>query len=242
VAIADLGVGIVGTTRRKGLLTPEDDERDAIEKALEYRITGAGEPGVPEAPNNGGLGLYWARCYTQGCRGEMVIHTHRGRFAEGVSGQPEQLELVEARWPGTLVSVTIRPDELSKHRGLTFPTALSSPLYAPRLGPGPADALVLCPPVDSAGFAGTKEWYIHHQSALRQALAEGRHVRLDFGGALYVVHSAANALLGEPLRVGGPDWVRRIWVHNTRGPIDSILRVVIADALGDHARRVQLGP
>jgi hypothetical protein len=242
MAIADLGVGIMGTTRRKGLLTPEDDERDAIEKALEYRITGAGEPGEPEAPNNGGLGLYWARCYTQGCRGEMVIHTHQGRFAEGVSGQPEQLELVEARWPGTLVSVTIRPDELSKHRGLTFPTALSSPLYAPRLGPGPADALVLCPPVDSAGFAGTKEWYIHHQSALRQALAEGRHVRLDFGGALYVVHSAANALLGEPLRVGGPDWVRRIWVHNTRGPIDSILRVVIADALGDHARRVQLGP
>ncbi len=132
VAIADLGVGIVGTTRRKGLLTAEDDERDAIEKALEYRITGAGEPGVPEAPNNGGLGLYWARCYTQGCRGEMVIHTHRGRFSEGVSGQPEQLELVEARWPGTLVSVTIRPDELSKHRGLTFPTALSSPQYAPR--------------------------------------------------------------------------------------------------------------
>lgn len=235
IAVADLGVGIPAHIGQKGLLAPEDDDARAIEKAVQYRITGAGEPGVPEAPDNGGIGLHLARCYAQSCRGELRIHSLRGLFIDQ-GRDTERLGAAESRWPGTLVSLLLRPDQLNKHRGLPFPTAVSGAGVRLRQGPGPAGALVLRAPVDAQGFAADKAWCIAKRPALWEQLRAGGAVCLDFNGATYTLHSAVNALLGAPLREGGRAWAERIWVHNTRGPIEEILQVVLADALLDHQR------
>lgn len=235
LAVADLGIGISAHIRRKGLLAPEDDDARAIEKAVQYRITGAGEPGVPEAPDNGGIGLHLARCYAQSCGGELRIHSQQGLFVDQGRDQ-ERLGEAGSRWPGTLVSLVLHPDRLNQHRGLPFPAALSNAGVQLRRGPGPAEALRLCPPVDAQGFAADKTWCIEQRPALWEQLRGGGEVCLDFGGATYTLHSAVNALLGAPLREGGPAWVRRVWITNTRGPIESTLQIVVADAMLDHNR------
>lgn len=232
-AFADTGIGIRQNLQRKGLITDDDTDRTAIERALQPGLTGGGEVGVSTAPNNAGMGLHITRCYAQGCRGRMWIASGTGRFSENGLGTEQYA--CDRPWMGTLVMVDLYPDSLGSFPSLSNADGRFCRLI--RSGDAPKPDLVISPPVSVIGFADDKDWYIEQRPALRDRLQRGLQVQVDFGRAEYSTHSALNALLGEPLRDLGPDAARLIWVRNLRGPIERVFYVVIEDALHQHELR-----
>jgi hypothetical protein len=228
-AFADAGPSIPGTIAKKGLLAPGETDADAVEKALEYRVTGALDPGTT---GNQGLGLYWTRCYVRSCAGRLVIRSAQAWLDE--SGSAPALPVVEgARWGGTILEVTFRVDEFGRHAAPPLPVEITSAPFPIRFGDAPHPQLLLRPPVDRAGFGGTKEWFASHSVSVREALASGGQVQVDFGGASFGIQGGVSALLTPALLELGEDGASRVWVRGGGAQLLDVLRVAVVAALRD---------
>lgn len=224
-AVADTGRGIAATLRRKGLLTPEDDDASAIDKAIQPHVTGAGKRGEPGAPNNAGMGLAMTRVHARNCGGEMLVWSGTGLFRERRRDGGQLLRV--SRWPGTLVSVTLFPQRIGAAIGNPGDLGLGT-AHRILFDGGPADAVELRPPVDTAGFAGNKSWYIANREAMIAALRAGAHVRIQFSNAVYSTQSAIHALLYVPITELGPQILDRIHFSSSREQLRAVIRLVVA--------------
>jgi signal transduction histidine kinase len=145
-AVADTGIGIRATLFRKGILLPEEDDGKAIVKAIQPRVTGAGVRGNPQAPNNAGLGLHTTRMFAQDCRGEMFVWSGSNYFRERGRGHSEVT--AAPRWRGTLVYVSLYPDQAGAFP--LRPRAIgSSDTIEIHFGRGPENSVLFKPPVDA---------------------------------------------------------------------------------------------
>ena len=233
-AMADLGDTIHGTMARKGLLLRDDTDAAAIEKALQRGITGAGDVGQVDAPDNGGLGLHLTRLYAQGCGGSMTVWSGHGLY-QLHGDRTEEWSLQPIRWPGTTVMVTLRPDQIGQYAATTHDFSFSAHgIRVDRVPDHPG--LTLRPPVDSVGFAADKTWYAEHRDRIEQAWAGGQQVLLDFGGARYSTQSALHSLLYLPVRRFGREGTSKLWITQMAGPVDQILGHVLSYSLAAHER------
>ncbi|RME28248.1 MAG: ATP-binding protein [Deltaproteobacteria bacterium] len=231
--VADTGVGILRRLRGKGVADLDDDDKSAIEKALQPHVTGAGRRGVSHAPNNHGIGLHTTRLYARDSGGEMVILSQRGCFVER-HPYPARFEDLETTWKGTLVGVTIKPDQVGAF-------AVSNAGVGVRAGADPAwretppeGALVLKPPVDGCRFAADKDWYRRHRPEVLAAIEAGRPVHIAFRKAIYSTQSALHALLAEPVRIHGPRALELLSYSEAGQPLKAALALVVNYALADH--------
>lgn len=231
--VGDAGVGILRRLRRKGVADLDDDDKTAIEKALQPHVTGAGRRGVPHAPDNHGIGLHTTRLYARDSGGEMVILSGRGCFVER-HPEPARFEDLDTTWKGTLVGVTIKPDQVG-----AFAVSNTGAGVRPggdrawRKAP-PEGALVLEPPVDGSRFAADKDWYRRHRPEVLAAIEAGRPVHITFGRAIYSTQSALHALLAEPVRIHGPRAVELLSYSDAGQPLRAALALVVNYALADH--------
>ncbi len=230
--VADTGVGILRCLRAKGVATLDDDDKSAIEKAIQPHVTGAGAPNVPHAPDNHGIGLHTTRLFARDSGGELVIISGAGALIER---HPHELRLVDVNrpWPGTIVGVTIKPHQVGAFALHPAASGVAAGSESPWQRAPSDDAVVLQPPVDSARFAGDKAWYRRHRLQVQQALDDGRSVHIDFGGAVYTTQSAIHALLAEPVRTLGPAAVERLSYSGGGQPLRAAVSLVVNYALGD---------
>lgn len=233
-AVADNGIGILRHLRAKGVATLEDDDRLAIEKAIQPRVTGAGRRGEVHAPNNAGLGLHNTRRTALDTGGEMTILSGWGCHHESYSSGERWLD-VEAPWQGTIVAVTLRTERKTGSR--------LSPLTLGTLGTGivrwqdkPEGAVLFSPPVDAARFAMNKGWYKQQQPALAAAIASGTPVHVDFGGASYSTQSALHAFVAEVVRIHGQKALSLMTFSSGGPPLRDALRLVVTYALDAHVQ------
>lgn len=227
--VADTGIGITKTLRRKGILMASEGDVDALLKAVQPHITGAGPIKKPGAPDNAGMGLHLTRLAAQDCKGEMILWSGSGCFQE----RNRRTEIISTPiWNGTLVSVTLYPERMG---------ALIVPTLAVGIGgipiffdAGPSEALRLEPPIDSVGFAADKAWYREQRPRLMEALNMGQSIRVDFKKALYTTQSALHALLYQPLQEYGPTALSFIHFSSAGNQLKTVVRLVISYALEAH--------
>jgi hypothetical protein len=212
--------------------TLDDDDRIAIEKAMQPRVTGAGRRGEIHAPNNAGLGLHNTRRSALDTGGDMTILSGAGCHHESRGGGERWLD-VAAPWTGTMVAVTLLTERGAAMRvsPATIGTLSTGSI---RWQPPPAGAIILSPPVDSARFSMNKGWFKANQPTVADAIAAGTPVHVDFGGALYSTQSALHAFISEVVRVHGPKALDLLTFANGDAPLKDALRLVITYALDSH--------
>jgi len=233
-AVADTGIGIRASLAARGIVTGAEGDDEAIERALQPHVTGAGEPEYAGAPGNAGVGLHMTRMITRACNGQLLVQSGSACFAE-----IKETETFTpcSPWKGTVVEVTIRTAQLPAFSSLfqaivTRMTGSSN--WKLQFTGGPREALELTPPVDGTGFAADKGWYAAHRGNVHEELADGGMVSIDFAKAKYTTQGAIHALLYEPLRTLGPGVLPNLWFSNAGTQIRAVLTQVVAYALDHH--------
>ncbi|MFH1469165.1 MAG: ATP-binding protein [Pseudomonadota bacterium] len=235
-AVADNGVGILRALRRKGVANLEDDDKSAIEKAIQPFVTGAGERGDIYAPDNAGLGLHNTRTAALDAGGSITIFSGKACFYESYAKGQSWLD-VGVPWPGTVVAVTLKTDRknVSRLSPLTL-GAIPAGSWAIRWEAYDGESVLLKPPVDATRFAMNKAWYKEHQAIVSQAIAAGKRVHVDFGGARYSTQSALHAFLATVVRENGPEAMRLLSFSDAAEPLRDALRLVVMYAMDAYVR------
>jgi hypothetical protein len=231
-AVADAGIGIKGSLISGRVIDSGHSDAEAIERAVQPHVTGAGRGEELLAPNNAGLGLYVTRKIVEACDGEFYIQSRSAGYYEhrGVA----KFSGAVSPWDGTVVEVTVRPDRMPDFSPLFDKIAEEVSGFGElklHFTKGPREARVLSPPVDATGFAADKDWFIRSRQECFDELSEGGLVEIAFQRAKYTTQSAVHALLYEPIRLLGPQILDRIWFSEAGKQIRAVLRHVIGYSL-----------
>lgn len=233
-AVGDGGIGLRGRLAARRVVTDDDDDAIVLERAMQPHVSGASPNPESGAPGNAGMGLYMTRGIVRRAEGRFTLLSHGARFVEDQRGA--RFEPV-AHYPGTVVEVTLYPDRMPRFASL-FRSLLvgdgTEASWPVQFGSGPREALLIGPPVDTAGFAANKTWYASRRADLLRDLQSGEQVVVDFQRAGYTTQSALHALLFEPLRLLGPDVLSQIWFSDANPQVRMVVRQVVAYALDYH--------